>query len=77
MVKKAKQLLERAIELDPKLATAHFKLGVLYQSEEDYPTAITYFEQAVALDPSFPEAECELAIELGRQNDLRRQESIS
>ena len=36
MEKNAKQLLEKAIELDPNLAPAHFKLGVLYQNEKRF-----------------------------------------
>ena len=64
---KSKELLERAIDLDPNLASAHYKLGILFQSENDFNSSLTYFEQAVKINPSFPEAECELAIELGRQ----------
>ena len=77
MEKNAKQLLEKAIELDPNLAPAHFKLGVLYQNEKDFDSAILHFEKAVALDTSFPAAECELAVELCRaQKNLKMQESI-
>ncbi|MBT3540299.1 MAG: tetratricopeptide repeat protein, partial [Opitutae bacterium] len=66
MEQNAKKLLERAIELDPNLANAHFKLGVLYQSEQKYDLALKYFEQAVSINSTYAEAECELAIELTR-----------
>ena len=56
--------------MDPNLASAHYKLGILFQSENDFNSSLTYFEQAVKINPSFPEAECELAIELGRQGRL-------
>ena len=51
MEQKAKQLLLRAIELDPGLASAHFKLGIICQSENDFDAAVTYFMQATTLDP--------------------------
>ena len=38
----AKELLERAIELEPNLANAHFKLGTLYQAEKDFSSAIKF-----------------------------------
>ena len=37
-----------------------------YQNEKDFDSAILHFEKAVALDTSFPAAECELAVELCR-----------
>ena len=70
MDKRAKELLERAIDLNPNLSSAHYKLGILFQSENDFDSSLTYFEQAVTINPSFPEAECELAIELGRKGKL-------
>ena len=76
MDKRAKELLERAIDLDPNLASAHYKLGILYQSENDFDSSIVYFKQAVTINPSFPEAECELAIEFAGKENWRMLENI-
>ena len=46
MEKNIKSLLEKAIELDPSLASAHYKLGILYQTEENFASALSCFEKA-------------------------------
>lgn len=48
--------LKKAVALDPRLAKAHFQLGVLYSDERRYPEAISALEQAVRLDPSMAQA---------------------
>jgi len=53
--------LKRAVALDPRLAKAHFQLGVLYGDEGRYPEAIAALEEAVRLEPSMAQAHYRLA----------------
>jgi tetratricopeptide (TPR) repeat protein len=48
--------LKKAIALDPRLAKAHFQIGVLYGDEGRYPEAISALEEAVRLEPSMAQA---------------------
>jgi tetratricopeptide (TPR) repeat protein len=53
--------LNKAVALDPRLAKAHFQLGVLYGDEGRYPEAISALEQAVRLEPSMAQAHYRLS----------------
>jgi tetratricopeptide (TPR) repeat protein len=53
--------LKKAVALDPRLAKAHFQLGVLYGDEGRYPEAISALEEAVRLEPSMAQAHYRLA----------------
>jgi tetratricopeptide (TPR) repeat protein len=53
--------LKKAVALDPRLAKAHFQLGVLYGDESRYPEAISALEEAVRLEPSMAQAHYRLA----------------
>ena len=48
---KVEALLQKAVTLDPKLADAHFQLGILYQEQSRLPQATREFELAVKLRP--------------------------
>lgn len=54
-------LLQKALRLDPRLAKAHFQLGVLYSDRSNLPQAISSYENAVRVDPQFTEAHYRLA----------------
>lgn len=54
-------LLEKAVRLDPKLATAFLELGVLYDGRGDLPKAISEYQNAIAADPQLGEAHYRLA----------------
>lgn len=43
--------LERALQLDPKNAQAHYYLGVVHADGKDYTAALQSWRRAVALDP--------------------------
>jgi len=53
----AKEHLQAATKLDPKLAQPHNYLGKVFMGEGNIPSAITEFEEALRLHPDFPEAE--------------------
>ncbi|MBI4324765.1 MAG: LysM peptidoglycan-binding domain-containing protein [Chloroflexi bacterium] len=49
---------EKALEVNPRSASAHFELGVLYeQKENDYPAAIYHYEKHLRLRPNSDLAE--------------------
>jgi len=79
-----KELLQRAIDLDPKFALAHSFLGMYYTmqanlyirpSREVIPMAIASQEAALRVDPSLPEAHAILAVCIGGyEHDWHRAE---
>jgi len=69
-----KELLQRAIVLDPKFALAHSFLGMYYTmqanlyirpAQEVIPTAIASQEAGLRIEPSLPEAHALLAVCIG------------
>ena len=48
---KIERHLKQALTLDPKMADAHFQLGVLYQDQQKVPLAVREFELAVKAAP--------------------------
>ena len=57
----AETLLERALQLDPKLADADVQLGIIYFARKNFETAIAAFQKAIAIDPKLEEAHYRLA----------------
>ncbi len=51
-----KTLLEKAVQLDPKLGVAYLQLGILYSVQKDFSKAISAYQQAVAATPQLEEA---------------------
>lgn len=44
----------KAVELDPKMASAYNSLGVAYANgKKDFPKAIDYYKQAIVLNPKY------------------------
>lgn len=58
---KARELLQKATELAPNDAAAHFELGVLEEKTQQFSEAATELERAAALDPSDPVTHYHLA----------------
>jgi tetratricopeptide (TPR) repeat protein len=54
-------LLEKARQLDPKLAAASLQLGILYEERRDSARAIEKYQEAIATDPQLREAHYRLA----------------
>ena len=44
-------------ELNPSLAWAHVRLGMLYEKKRDFATAQAEYEAALALEPDHEEAQ--------------------
>jgi type IV pilus assembly protein PilF len=58
----AKDKLERAIEQDPGLATAHSALGLVYERLEDLDGAEQQYRRAVTLAPDDPDVQNALGV---------------
>jgi type IV pilus assembly protein PilF len=58
----AKDRLERAIEQDPGLATAHSALGLVYERLEDLDGAERQYRRAATLAPDDPDAQNALGV---------------
>ena len=48
----AQKLFEQAVSLDPKLADAHYWLGMANVNQGKLPEAVKSFEEYLKLDPS-------------------------
>lgn len=66
---KAESLLEKSLQLDPKLAEAHLQLGILYSARKNFEPAIAAFQKAIAMDPKLEEAHYRLAQAFARTGD--------
>lgn len=63
---RAKEAAERALELDPNLASAHVRLGyVLLFFDWNWPAAEAEYRRALNINPSLPEAQLGYANYLG------------
>ncbi|HKX28574.1 MAG TPA: tetratricopeptide repeat protein [Blastocatellia bacterium] len=58
---RVESLLKTAIALDPKLARAHFELGVVYSGTQRYAEAIGEMQAAIKLQPNLEKAHYRLA----------------
>jgi tetratricopeptide (TPR) repeat protein len=66
--------LKKSVSLDPRLARAHFQLGVLYSDHRRFAEAAAALEEAVRLDPAMAQAHYRLGqayLRTGR-DDLAR-----
>jgi type IV pilus assembly protein PilF len=62
--------LQRAIELDPKLAKAHYAIAILYDQLGQTDLALQHAERAVSLDPQDSAAHLNYGTFLCKQNQL-------
>lgn len=65
----AKEKLERAIDQDPGLATAHAALGLVYERLEDLDGAEQQYRRAASLAPNDPNAQNALGVFLCARRD--------
>ncbi len=67
-----RSLLEKAIQLDPKLAAAHLQLGIVNAAQQDFPHAIAAYQEAIKIDPRLEEAHYRLAQAYARTGATER-----
>jgi tetratricopeptide (TPR) repeat protein len=65
-------LLQKAIQLDPKLGAAHLQLGILYAQRGDYAHAILAYQKAIEVSPELEETHYRLAQAYKRNGDAAR-----
>ena len=63
------QALKVVADKDPKNVAARKQLANLYFDAERYPEAITWYEQAFALDPKSPDVSTDLGVSYYYSND--------
>ncbi len=59
---KVKELLAKAVALDPKCADAYVQLGILSAAAHDYEQAAAFYSKAIAADPQSGEAHYRLGV---------------
>jgi tetratricopeptide (TPR) repeat protein len=69
---KAVMLLERTLQLDPKLADAQVQLGIIYSTRKNFGPAIAAFQKAIAIDPKLEEAHYRLAQAYARTGEKQK-----
>ncbi len=66
-IKKAREMAEKELELNPTLDAAHFIMGEVFRIEKDYREAVTKYEKAISLNPRSVDALVAMAsIRLGQ-----------
>lgn len=77
--KGAIEAFEKALEVNPRSALAHYELGVLYeQRENDYPAAIHHYNKVLKLRPdgSYPAENAKLRIP-GCKNEMVKLDTLT
>jgi tetratricopeptide (TPR) repeat protein len=70
-------LLRRAVRLDPKLGAGYLQLGILYSDRQDFPKAISAYQEAIVANPQLAEAHYRLAQDYTRTGEkLKAQKEL-
>lgn len=72
--RKQKELLEKALRVDPQLADAYLQLGILYTAQNGLDLAMHAYKQAVATNPAFGEAHYRLGLAYKRAGNNTKAE---
>ncbi len=67
--------LRRAIALNPRMADAHFELGIVLESQKDFPNAIAAFQKSAQLSPRNPTPHYRLFRVYSRTGDTAKAET--
>ncbi len=71
-VARGRELLEKAVVLDPRDAAAYLELGILASGRKDDAEAIRMFEKATAADTQLAEAHYRLGVAYDRRGEAAR-----
>ena len=77
--KKAAELFEKALEIDPTYSQAAFYLGLTYNALYDEDKAAEYYKKAIAIDPDYLEAHANyggMLLDVGNVDEAIRQFNI-
>jgi len=77
--KKAAELFEKALEIDPTYSQAAFYLGLTYNALFDQEKAQEYYKKAIAIDPDYLEAHANyggMLLDIGNVDEAIRQFNI-
>lgn len=66
----AESTYQQAIKLDPNNAVAHYDLGTVYDKQGKTSEAVAQYTAAVIVDPSFPDAMFNLAVDTAGSDPL-------
>jgi len=66
------ELMEKVVKIDAGYAEAHYRLGVMYISQQRYSDAIPLMEMTIKLEPSHIKAYINLASLRGKQGDYAK-----
>ena len=70
-------LLLKAVHLDPNLAAGYLQLGILYAAQQNFPKAITAYQEAIVASPHLPEPHYRLGQAYQRTGDkVKAQEQL-
>ena len=58
---KVESLLHESVKLDPKLGDGYLQLGILYEEQRNFPSALSAYKEAVAASPQLEQAHYRLA----------------
>jgi tetratricopeptide (TPR) repeat protein len=69
---RVKDLLTKAVEIDPQCSDAYLQLGVLQSTRRDYAKAIEFYSKAIETNPQMSEAHYRLGIAYDRVGDKEK-----
>ena len=72
---RVRELLEKAVRLDPKLAAAYLQLGILSSEQGDLANEVRYYERAAQASPELEQAHYRLAQAYRRMGETSKAEA--
>ena len=69
---KAKQLLQKAIKIQPNAVAAHNNLGIVFKKLGKLQKSISSFEKAIQINPNYADAHYNLGIVLQKLGEYQK-----